>query len=159
LPLRDRAIVEFFLSTGCRLSELTNLNVREVDLKNRTAQVTGKGRKLRFVHFSELSAILLKKYLAIRNKDHPALFLTREGSRLGNQGVQQMAHKLGESAGLTHKLTPHCFRHTFATHLLSKGADMNLISDLLGHNDLNITRIYANLLPERLTSLYRRSMG
>lgn len=111
------------------------------------------------MHFSETCAMLLTKYLATHSKDIPVLFSSPEGNRLSSQAVEQMVSKLGQAAGLPRHLTPHIFRHTFATNLLSKGADLNFISLLLGHEDLATTRIYAHILPETLTSLYRRYMG
>jgi len=158
-PLRERVILEFFISTGCRLSELYSLNVSDIDVKNRTALVMGKGRKLRYVHFSETCAIILCKYLLNLSLDNPALFPKPKGGRLSRKCIAIRITKLGRSASLSRRISPHCLRHTFATNLLSKGADLNLIMALLGHDDINTTRIYANLLPEQVIHMYRRYMG
>ncbi|KJS15380.1 MAG: hypothetical protein VR69_13585 [Peptococcaceae bacterium BRH_c4b] len=159
LPLRDRAIIEFLLSSGCRCCEVYGLNIADVDLASRTARVVGKGRRIRQVHFSETYAILLKKYLLTHPKENPALFLNRYGNRLSIRAIQYTAALLGQRAGLLRSLSPHCFRHTFATNLLSKGAELDFIAEELGHKELNTTRIYANLPSEHITSLYRRYMG
>lgn len=159
LPLRDRAIIEFFLSTGCRCCEVYGLNIGDLDLANRTARVIGKGRRIRQVHFSEICAILLKKYLLIRPQKNFALFLSRYGNRLSIRAIQYTAEFLGQRAGLVRSLSPHCFRHTFATNLLAKGAELDFIAEELGHKQLNTTRIYANLPSEHITNLYRRYMG
>lgn len=163
LSLRDQAIIEFYLTSGCRLSEVIGLNLKDINLKKRTTEVRGKGNKIRKVYFSDYCAILLEKYLATRDDDQEALFISgngiKKGTRLGVSGIEYMVEKLGRAAGLQKKLTPHFFRHTFATHLLSQGFELNLIATFLGHQDLKTTRIYATILPEKIILMYHQLMG
>jgi site-specific recombinase XerD len=158
-PLRDRAIYEFLLSSGCRCSEAAGLDVQDVDLPKRTATVTGKGDKTRDVHFSETCAILLKRYLSVHPKDREALFLNRFGGRLSREGIWVIISGLGKKAGLDRGIYPHRLRHTFATNLLARGAQMNIIKEELGHAHEETTGIYANLPDPVLVALYRKYMG
>ncbi|RYG71389.1 hypothetical protein EU245_14300 [Lentibacillus lipolyticus] len=158
--LRNRTILEFMLSSGCRVGEVHRLNKEDIDLENRTAMVTGKGKKIRYVHFSDTCAILFEKYLSNHPKDKNALFLTyytRE--RLGIRSIQLLLNKIGEEAALDNRLFPHALRHTFATRLLSKGADLSFIAEELGHSNMDTTRVYAHLPKKEMVSLYRKYMG
>jgi len=158
LPLRDRALIEFLFSSGCRRSEVVGLNVEHLDISERTAQVMGKGRKLREVHFSEETALLLNDHL-LNHPDHePALFISKFNKRLGPQGVYSICRKLGNRAELPQNLSPHCCRHTFATSMLARGADLQFIGEELGHYDLNTTRIYARIPSEEIMGEYRKRM-
>ncbi|WP_100374097.1 tyrosine-type recombinase/integrase [Bacillus sp. FJAT-45037] len=159
MPLRDQTLVELFLATGCRVGELHLLNIEEVNLETRTARVIGKGRKIRYVHFTDRCALLLEKYLASRRDDSPALFVSRYLKRLSIRGMQHVIEKIGEEAGLDFRLHPHRFRHTFATELLAKGADLAFISEELGHSNLATTQIYARLPKREIVSMYRKFMG
>lgn len=160
-PIRDQAIVEFLLTSGCRIREVHSLNVGEVDLENRTARVVGKGKKIRYVHFSDKCAILLERYLGNGNqaKDSPLFMKDDSGERLSIAIIQSTMSKLGVDAGLSGRLHAHRFRHTFATELLAKGADLSFISDELGHADLMTTQIYARLPNQAILSQYRKFMG
>jgi len=160
LSLRDRAIVLFLFSTGCRRSEMMNLNVEDVNLGRRTAKVKGKGKKIRYIHFSIECAIVLKDYLRTRsgNPSEP-LFLNKFGERLKETGIYGVTRKLGKKAGLKQSLHPHCFRHTFATTMLSKGAELEFIADEMGHANLNTTRIYARIPTEDMILAYQNKMG
>jgi len=160
LSLRDRALVLFLFTSGCRLSEVSNLSIQDVNLERRTAEVRGKGNKIRHVHFSEECAIVLKEYLRTRSGDGTEpLFMNRWGGRLGKSGIYTVTRKLGKKAGLTHSLHPHCCRHTFATHMLARGADIEFIADELGHANLNTTRIYARIPTEDMVLAYQNRMG
>jgi site-specific recombinase XerD len=160
--LRNRAIVEFMLTSGCRIGELHQLNMEDVDLENRTARVVGKGKKIRHVHFSEKCAVLLERYLEDRPKNESSpLFFTLKGEikRLSIVRIRVVINELGENAGLSSKLNPHRFRHTFATELLAKGAELSFISDELGHANSETTQIYARLPDQQIISQYRKFMG
>lgn len=157
--LRNRVLIEFMLTSGCRVSEIVGLNQSDVDLENRTARVIGKGKKIREVHFSEKCAILMERYLTDEVKKCEALFVTANGKRLGVRGVQYIVHDIGEEAQLNKRLFPHRLRHTFATELLSKGAELSFIADELGHTDIRTTQIYARLPKQELITLYRKYMG
>ncbi|MGE7667166.1 site-specific tyrosine recombinase/integron integrase [Ureibacillus composti] len=158
--LRERVIVEFLLSSGSRVGEIHTLNRADVDLENRTALVRGKGKKIREVHFSEKCALLLERYMeSTEDEDHLALFISERGTRLSIRRIQEIVEHIGEMAGIESSLHPHRFRHTFATELLSKGADISFIADELGHKNLQTTQIYANLPKANLIKLYRMYMG
>lgn len=159
--LRDRAMLEFFLSSGCRVGEVHLLDRADVDLENRTARVVGKGRKIRQVHFSEKCALLLERYLESRKDNNPALFVASGiiSSRISIRWIEKILNRVGEEAGVTGSLHPHRLRHTFATELLAKGADLLFIADELGHSDLKTTQVYANLPDTKVISLYRKYMG
>lgn len=159
LSLRNRAVVQLLFSTGCRVSEVENLNRHDINFKNRTAIVRGKGKKIRTVHFTEECALLLNDYLETRTDEREYLFINKFGRRLKKSGIYVVTKKLGEKAGLTQSLHPHVFRHTFATTMLAKGADLQFIADELGHNNLNTTRNYARILSEDLVMSYRNIMG
>lgn len=157
--LRNRTIFEFLLSSGCRVAEAQGLNLDDIDLENRTEKVIGKGKKIRFVHFTETYAILLEQYIESHPNGVEALFLGRNNNRLTIRTIQRIVTNLGEKAGLLIKISPHKVRHTFATVLLSKGAPLEFIGEELGHEDDNTTRIYARLPQQQMISLYRRYMG
>jgi site-specific recombinase XerD len=157
--LRDRTLIEFMLTTGCRVAEINQLNREDVDIENRTAKVIGKGNKIRNVHFTEKCAVLLEKYIGLTEGNYQAVFVTETGNRLTIIAIQKVLQKLGKKAGLVGPLHPHRFRHTFATRLLKKGADLSFIGDELGHANVATTQIYARLPNQQIIALYRKFMG
>ncbi|ATP40846.1 hypothetical protein CSE16_12765 [Solibacillus sp. R5-41] len=157
--IRNRAIVEFLLATGCRVGEVHRLDKAHIDFENRTAIVTGKGKKIRTVHFTGKCSMILERYLATRKDNQPGLFVSKWGARLGISAIQKIVRRLGESAKISRPLYPHRFRHTFATDLLSKGANLSFIADELGHKDIKVTQIYANLPKQEILTMYRKYMG
>lgn len=160
IPIRDRAIILFLFSSGCRVSELSKLNIQDVNLEKRTAEVIGKGKKIRYIHFSDECALILKDYLRDRSGDlTEPLFMNKFGHRLLVGGIQQVLKKVGIKGGLSQSFHPHCCRHTFATNMLAKGADLQFIADEMGHSDLNTTRIYARIPTEDMKAKYQNIMG
>lgn len=159
--LRNQILVEFMLTSGCRVGEVHRLNLEDVDLENRTALVVGKGKKIRHVHFSEKCGVLLERYVEARQeKTSSPIFTVRgTGARLSIPAIRKIMYELGEKAGLSMKLHPHRLRHTFATELIKKGAELSFISDELGHADLGTTQIYARLPNQVIISQYRKYMG
>ncbi|PYF07569.1 tyrosine-type recombinase/integrase [Ureibacillus chungkukjangi] len=157
-PLRDLLIVEFLYASGCRIGELNTLNRTDVDIENRTALVLGKGKKFRKIHFTVKCAILLERYLETRDDNHPALFLSERETRLGIQRIRDILKNIGKRVNLVGSLHAHRFRHTFATELLAKGADLSFIADELGHRNLQTTQIYARLPKRELILMYRKYM-
>lgn len=160
--LRNRVLVEFLLTSGCRIGEVHQLNRADVDVENRTAIVLGKGKKIRHIHFSEKSALLLEKYLESRKDDNPALFVTNgkgKKKRLSIRWMGTIVNRMGKGTGISGSLHPHRLRHTFATELLAKGAELSFIGDELGHADLKTTQVYANLPKSKIISMYRKYMG
>jgi integrase/recombinase XerD len=158
LSVRNRALILFLFSSGCRRFEVSKLNICDVNLERRTAKVNGKGNKIREVHFSEECALVLKDYLRTRSfKETDPLFINPKGLRLLPKGIYEIINRLGKKLGI--KLHPHCFRHTFATNLLARGADIEFIAEEMGHANLNTTRIYARIPTEDMMSAYQNKMG
>lgn len=160
LSIRDRALVLFLFSSGCRKTEVVNLTIQDINIDRRTAEVKGKGKKIRNVHFSEECALVLRDYLRTRsgNLTEP-LFMNRFGGPLQSTGIYGVIKKLGERAELTQTLHPHVCRHTFATNMLARGANLEFIADEMGHSDLNTTRIYARIPTEDMILAYQNKMG
>ncbi len=163
LGIRDRAILELLYSSGLRISELISLDVPDVDLKRGILKVRGKRGKIRYVPMNNLALFWLSKYLnevrgrVIKVKEKGALFLNRSGRRLTRQFVWQIIKKYGEKLGLDpSKLYPHVLRHSFATHLLQRGADLRSIQLLLGHSSITTTEIYTHLNIKDLKDVHRR---
>lgn len=160
LSLRNRSLILFLFSSGCRSSEASHLNIQDVELEKRTAIVKGKGKKIRHIHFSEECALVLKEYLATRSGDQEGpLFKNKFGQRLARSGIYDVTTKLGKKVGLIQTLHPHCCRHTFATNMLARGADIEFIADEMGHADLNTTRVYARIPTEDMLVAYQNKMG
>lgn len=161
--IRDRVIIELFYSTGCRIAELTGMNLLDVSLKNKSILVRGKGRKERYVFLSEGAALLLKRYFRVRRQivktDNPdgvsALILNRRGSRITERGIRFILEKYLDRLGSGKHVSPHSFRHSFATHLLDNGADLRLVQELLGHSSISTTQIYTHVGMERLRAVYK----
>lgn len=158
--LRDRALILFLFSSGCRRFEASQLTIQDVDFNKRTVKVKGKGKKIRHIHFSEECALILNEYLQTRSGDvTEPLFMNKFGNALGQTGIYKVTTKLGRLAGLTQTLHPHSCRHTFATTMLARGADLQFIADEMGHSDLNTTRIYASIPTEDMIIKYQNIMG
>lgn len=158
LSLRNRALILFLFSSGCRRSEISNLNIQDVNIERRTAVVKGKGKKIRHVHFSEECAIVLGDYLKSRTTiEIDALFINAKGLRLLPKGIYEFISRFGKKIGIP--LHPHCFRHTFATNMLARGASLEFIADEMGHANLNTTRIYARIPTEDMMLAYQNKMG
>ncbi|MFC7782902.1 tyrosine-type recombinase/integrase [Rossellomorea sp. GCM10028870] len=159
--LRNQLLVEFMLVSGCRVSEVHRLNREDLNFEKRTAKVVGKGTKIRHVHFTDKCAVLLEMYLKTsRKKVSPALLVSNTtGKRLSIRTIQQILKDIGDNTELSLGLHPHRLRHTFATELLAKGAELSFIGDELGHSDLGTTLIYARLPKREIIALYRKYMG
>ncbi len=160
LGIRDRAIMEALYASGMRVSELVSLNIDSIDFFTETALVFGKGAKERYVSLGQYSIEALNNYIInSRMKLNPnpldnALFLNRYGERLSDRSIRRMINKYVESIALTKKISPHTFRHTFATHLLNAGADLRAVQELLGHVNISTTQIYTHVTKEKLQSVY-----
>jgi len=157
----DKAIIELFYSTGIRLSELINLKLSNVNFKKRTVKVFGKGSKERIVPFGEKAEIALKNYMAIRDicniSKCEILFLNNAGKKLYPMQVNRLIKKNLSLVTDSKKKSPHVLRHTFATHLLDKGADIRAVKDMLGHESLSTTQVYTHLTPEKLKKVYKQA--
>lgn len=161
---RDAAILELFYSTGIRLSELLGVRRADMDLERRTVNVLGKGRKQRIVPFGSHAEAALRLYASMRPqlvpKDHeppPEFFLSVRGKRMQPKGVNELVNRyIGAVADLDKK-SPHVLRHTFATHLLNRGADLQAVRELLGHASLSTTQVYTHVSIDRLKRVYAQA--
>ncbi len=158
--LRNDAILELLYATGLRISELVGLNIEDLNFNERLIKVRGKGKKERIVPFSEIAEEKLKKYLKVRAKlevkDTTALFVNRFGKRLTQRYIQKMIKTYRILAGIEKDFTPHSLRHSFATHLLERGADLRVIQELLGHSSLNTTQRYTHLELKKIIEEYKK---
>jgi integrase/recombinase XerC len=154
---RDRAILEMLYSAGIRVSELVGLNVDDVDLISNVIKVRGKGRKERLVPLGNKSVVATHDYLRIRRDQSRALWLNKNGTRLSDRSVRNIVNKHMLRAALTRRISPHVLRHSFATHLLDRGADLRSVQELLGHANLSSTQIYTHVSTERLRKVYQQA--
>ena len=158
--LRGRAILEMLYATGIRCAELVGLDLSEVNLRERMVRVLGKGRKERIVPFGGHARDALVAYLAIRARARPrseALFVNARGGRLTDRSVRLLvAHRVRQMA-LARRVSPHTLRHSFATHLLERGADLRAIQELLGHASLSTTQRYTHVNSRYILDIYRKS--
>lgn len=153
--LRDALILEMLYSSGCRLSELTNIKIKDIDFNDRKILILGKGNKERYVYYGSKCETLLKKYL---NKEiHEYLFTNKHGNKINERTVRKIVEDNARKAGLSVHVTPHTLRHTYATHLLNDGADLKSVGDLLGHENLSTTQIYTHVSNERLREIYLKA--
>jgi len=159
--LRDRALLELLYATGARVSEVSNIDLAELDLAGGQVRVTGKGDKQRILPLHREAVERLQAYLrGGRGKLRPkagedAVFINRNGARLTDGGIRRMLHKHLDVLGAASGITPHSLRHTFATHLLEAGADLRTVQDLLGHVALSTTQIYTHLGVRRLQRVHK----
>ncbi|HEY3064499.1 MAG TPA: tyrosine recombinase XerC [Methylomirabilota bacterium] len=151
---RDLAILELLYASGLRVSELVGLDVADVDRRERTVRVLGKGRKERIVPFGAKADAALARHLARRGGERGPLFLNARGTRLGARGVYAVVRRAARAAGLTRRVSPHTLRHTFATHLLDAGADLRAIQEFLGHSRLSTTERYTHVGSDQLMRVY-----
>lgn len=159
-PSRDRAIIELLYSCGLRVSELTSLDISDLDIKETIIRVKGKGRKERIIPIGGKAIEAIKNYLPERislRKKSPGLFLNNRGGRLTQRSVRRILLQYSRMINLTGDLSPHTLRHTFATHLLHEGADLRSIQELLGHSSLSTTQKYTHLDIRQLTEVYDKA--
>jgi len=164
LGARDRAMLETMYSTGIRVSELVGLNVEDVDFVGQTLRINGKGRKDRISPIAPLALRSIRLYLDMRNADPrsgqfdaKALYVNKHGQRLSTRSVRRKLDKYLMQAGLDPAISPHTLRHSFATHMLNNGADLRTVQELLGHQSLSTTQIYAQLSGQKAKEQYDES--
>lgn len=164
--LRDRAILELLYGAGLRVGELAGLDVSSLDLTQGEVRVLGKGNKERVALIGDLAREALRRYLAegrpklLSHRSGPipsALFLNRSGGRLSVVSVTKILHQNGKAAGIARRVTPHMLRHSFATHMLDRGADLRAVQELLGHENLVTTQIYTHVSQAQVREVYLRA--
>jgi len=159
---RDRAMLEMLYATGLRVSELAGLRVADVNLEAGTVRTLGKGNKLRMVPVGRAAVRALEQYCGVWRgrllcgRESPYLFLSRRGTRLTRQSVWLRLARYGRRAGIRKRIAPHMLRHSFATHLLARGADLRSLQLLLGHADISTTQVYTHVAAARLKEIYRQ---
>ncbi len=157
---RDEAMLEVLYGAGLRVSELTSLSLNDINFTAGWIRVQGKGAKERIVPLGEIALKRLREYLSSarreldKGKRSPWLFVTRSGRRLSRQGIWKIIKRYGLTAGIKKGVTPHILRHSFATHLLERGADLHSVQLMLGHADISTTQIYTHISRKRLKNLY-----
>jgi site-specific recombinase XerD len=163
IGVRDRAILELFYSTGMRLNELIMLDISAVDSINQMIKVHGKGGKERLIPFGNKAKLWLEKYLKNRAVsfnsawEKTPLFVNAKGGRILRLDVQRSTRKYIEKFANGKSLGPHILRHSFATHLMDKGADIRAVKDLLGHDSLSSTQVYTHVQPEKMKEIYKQA--
>lgn len=158
---RNKAMLEILYGCGLRISELINLTTRDVDFENAIIRCMGKGSKERIVPINDYVIYYLKEYLEIRpffikKEKNDYLFLNNHGKKLTRQGFLKNLQKILKEKQIKKNVTPHTLRHSFATHLLSGGADLRSIQVLLGHSDINTTKIYTHISHEKVKEDYKK---
>lgn len=159
---RDRLIIELFYGTGIRLSELIGLKEAQLNLRERTIKVLGKRNKERVIPFTESLVSMVETYRSVRNrevdvKDHTVLFVTDSGERCYPMMVYRVVKKYLTLFSSIEKKSPHVLRHSYATHLLDKGAEINAVKDLLGHSSLAATQVYTHNSMEKLKKVFEQA--
>ncbi|MDP3143086.1 MAG: tyrosine recombinase XerC [Candidatus Omnitrophota bacterium] len=155
--LRDRAILEVLYSTGMRVSELVALQIRDIDFLSNMVKVLGKGKKERLLPIGDQALRVLRQYLEKRTSKSEVVFLNKNNTRLTTRGVRNILYKYIHQTSQKEHISPHTLRHSFATHLLNRGADLRSVQELLGHANLSTTQIYTHLTTDRLKAVYDKA--
>jgi integrase/recombinase XerC len=157
--IRDKAILELLYGAGIRVSELVMLDTEHLDLRYGFVRVFGKGSKERLVPIGKPAVEALEQYLKVArplwaNPDNPALFVNQKGGRLSDRSVRTFVQKYCQEAHTREYISPHGFRHSFATHLLDNGADLRVVQELLGHSKISSTQVYTHVSRSKLRKVY-----
>lgn len=155
---REKALIEFMISTGCRLSEIVGVNKEDINWQDMSLNVIGKGNKERKVYFSIKAKLLIKNYIGSREDDNVALFVTSKNphTRLGGRSIEKEVKNVAKRAGFEKSIFPHLFRHSFATQKLNSGMSLPILQHIMGHETPATTQIYAELLEENIAHEYRK---
>lgn len=160
LGLRDRAIMELLYSSGIRVSELVGIQLKDLQLSRGLILVTGKGNKERYVPIGSIACDYIIRYIDLsrgtltKNKKHSYLFVNKFGDAITDRSVRRIIDKYMHIASIKLKISPHTFRHTFATHLLDNGADLRAVQEMLGHVNIKTTQIYTHITKDKLKNIY-----
>jgi len=162
MGIRDKAAIELMYATGLRVSELVNLVIDNINLEVGFIKCVGKGNKERIVPIGKQAQDALNRYLdksrpkMIKENQAPSLFISRLGKKISRQSLWKMIKKYARLAGIKQEIMPHTLRHSFATHLLERGADLRVVQEMLGHADISTTQIYTHINKERLKSIHHK---
>lgn len=151
--LKRRLLIEMFYSTGCRVSEIINIKVKDIDFLNKKIRIMGKGSKERIVYYGDYAKKYLDKYLS-KGMDKDYLFVNKHGDKYTVEEIELIVKDIMKHLSIKTHVTPHTLRHTFATHLLNNGADIRSVQELLGHSNLSTTGIYTHVSSDRLKEIY-----
>lgn len=159
--IRDRAILEFWYATGCRISEVVNLQITDIDWEQGMVKIVGKGLKERMVPLSQAALHWCAKYKDVRHgwllqfelKEGKSFFITRLGGSFTRQGIWKLVKKYAKLSGIERNVWPHMIRHSFATHILRGGADLRAVQELLGHRSISTTEVYTHLDVQNLKTM------
>ncbi len=160
IDYRNKAMLELIYATGARISEITNLELNQIDYDECIIRVTGKGKKDRIIPFGDTAAEALKEYIynyrifLIKNETCNYVFINKNGAKISRQMVFKILKNLAKKAGIEKDISPHTLRHSFATNLLNNGADLRVIQELLGHENLETTEIYSHLQNKKIEEDY-----
>lgn len=159
IGIRNSLILEMLYSTGIRVSEITNIKLKDISIYNKTIKITGKGNKERIVYFGSqclnLIELYQKKSYPILNKNNSEYFLlSKTGKKINDREIRIVVDTAAQLAGIKIKISPHVLRHTFATHMLTDGADLRSVQELLGHENLSTTQVYTHLTNEKIRNNY-----
>ena len=161
LYIRNRLVIELLYATGLRVGELVNIKIKDIDFGAQSIKVLGKGRKERYVFYNNTTKEVLKKYLVVRKKiqkkANDYLLLNDKGTPIKEASVRKIIQTTLMKCGIKSKITPHTFRHTFATDLLNQGLDLVNVKELLGHASLNTTSIYTHITNDRIKEVYQNT--
>lgn len=157
LGKRNALILELLYSTGVRVSELVNTKLNDIDLSEEKILILGKGNKERYVLFGSKAKEKMLDYLKEKTDDSPYLIVNRYGNKITDRGIRKILDSIILEASLSYKISPHTLRHTFATHMLDSGADIEIVKELLGHESLSTTQIYTHVTSESLKRVYSKT--
>ena len=153
--LRNRLLIEMLYATGCRVSEIANIKISDINFNNNSIKIFGKGSKERIVYFGDYARYYLDLYLNKNiNNNGKYLFVNEKSEKMDITEIEKIIRDIVHNLTIKSHVTPHTFRHTFATHLLNNGADIKTVQELLGHSSLNTTGIYTHVSNERLKEIY-----
>ena len=158
ISVRNRAMLELLYATGLRVSELISLKFSNIDIDEMFVKIIGKGSKERLVPFGQKAQLYLKRYLRVRNdkKNSEFVFLTKLNKPISRIEFWRQLKQIAIKAGITKNITPHTLRHSFATHLLTGGADIRFVQEMLGHSSISTTQIYTHISQERLKEQHKK---
>ena len=158
IGIRDAFILELLYVSGIRVSELVNIKLNDIEESQRRIKILGKGNKERYVLYGSRCSELLKKYISVRSDflkyPNDYLILSKKGRKINTREIRNIINRIKTKAGISISISPHTFRHTFATHMLNEGADLRAVQELLGHENLSTTTIYTHLTNEKLRKTY-----